>query len=55
MEKNLFKLGLTDSALTAFGLVLKSEICCMVPSLEPFFGCYIRFWTEVFVVEVKIT
>jgi hypothetical protein len=49
----LLKVGLTDNALTAFGLVLKSEICCMVPSLEPFCGCSIRFWTEVFVVEVK--
>jgi hypothetical protein len=27
VEKNLFKVGLTDSALTAFGSVLKSEIC----------------------------
>jgi hypothetical protein len=51
----LLKVGLTDSALTAFGSVLKSEICCLVPSLEPFCGCSIRFWTEVFVVEVKNT
>jgi hypothetical protein len=55
MEKNLFKVGLTDSALTAFGSVPKSEICRMVPSLEPFCGCSIRFWTEVFVVEVNTT
>jgi hypothetical protein len=49
-KESLLKVRLTDSALIAFGSVLKSEICCLVPSLEPFCGCYIRFWTEVFVV-----
>ena len=53
MEKNAPKDQLLGIPITEFGSVLKTEICCMVPSLEPFCGCSIRFWTEVSIEELK--
>jgi hypothetical protein len=53
VDKNAPKDQLLGIPVTEFGSVLKSEICCMVPSLEPFCGCSIRFWTEVSIEELK--